>query len=155
VILVSHDRHLIEACADRSCWWRTVRSSLRRRSRRLSASGAGANAGAIGPNAGARTRARPAAARARGSPPRGGGRASGARPLRRRIADAEAAVARLNAEIARIDAILAGLGSFSHAIRREPRTLAKAARGSCERARPGGGGLAGSERARGSATRES
>ena len=46
-------------------------------------------------------------------------------PLRRRIADAEAAVVRLNAEIARIDALLAGSGSFA----RDPAkaaTLAKA-----------------------------
>jgi ATP-binding cassette subfamily F protein 3 len=46
-------------------------------------------------------------------------------PLRRRIADAEAAVVRLNAEIAQIDALLAGSGLFA----RDPAkaaTLAKA-----------------------------
>ena len=35
-------------------------------------------------------------------------------PLRRRIADAESAIEHLNAEIARIDAILAGSGLFAH-----------------------------------------
>ncbi len=70
------------------------------------------------------------------------------RPLRRRIADAEAAVVRLNAEIAQIDALLAGSGLFA----RDPAkaaTLAKARADHVRRARQGGGGLAGSERARG------
>ena len=80
VILVSHDRHLIEACADRLL---------------LVANGQVvpfdgdlddyqqlvlAQRGANGTNAESRRRARPVAPRTRGSPPRGGGKACRARP---------------------------------------------------------------------------
>ena len=95
VILVSHDRYLIEACADR-LWLVAERRgrAVRRRPRRLPAPraqrtrrGTRARRAGEGPRAAAR--------RARRAAPRGGARsASRLAPLRRRIAEAEAAVKR-------------------------------------------------------------
>ena len=119
VILVSHDRYLIEACAER-LWlvangqvspfegdlddYRRLVLADRRddqeRERR--------------PKRASRGDARRAAAQLRGE----------LAPLRRRIADAEALVARLNDEIARIDAALADAGLFA----RDPAKAAQLAK---------------------------
>jgi ATP-binding cassette subfamily F protein 3 len=122
VILVSHDRYLIEACADR-LWlvadgqvtpfdgdlddYRRFVLTDRRDEKPREQRGKSAS----------RADARRAAAQLR----------TELAPLRRRIADAEAAVTRLNDEIARIDATLADASLFA----RDP---AKAAQLSKDRA---------------------
>jgi ATP-binding cassette, subfamily F, member 3 len=125
VILVSHDRHLIEACADRLLLVANGQvvpfDGDLDDYQQLVLTQRGAN----GTNAESRKERGPSRL----------GRADHRRaaaekrvalaPLRRRIADAEAAVARLNAEIARIDAILAGSGLFARDPARAA-TLAKA-----------------------------
>ena len=149
VILVSHDRHLIEACADRLLLvadgeaapfdgdlddYRKLVLAERGASRKSADRGTASDR----PRAG-RADIRRAAAEKRIE----------LAPLRRRIAEAEAAVARLNAEIARIDATLAESGLFA----RDPAkaaALAKARADHAERARQGRGGLARGERAPGS-----
>ena len=113
VILVSHDRYLIEACADRLV---------------LVANGQAApfdgdlddyrklvlaERGAHGRDADTRKRSTPLRAGRAQSRRAAAERRIELAPLRRRIADAEAALVRLNAEIARIDAILAGSGLFA------------------------------------------
>jgi ATP-binding cassette, subfamily F, member 3 len=108
VILVSHDRYLIEACADR-LWlvtdgqvtpfdgdlddYRRLVLSVRRDEKPREQR----------PKTASRADARRAAAQLRVE----------LAPLRRRIADAEAAVARLNDEIARIDNVLADASLFT------------------------------------------
>src|SRR5216684_1844217 len=129
-ILVSHDRYLIEACADRLL---------------LAANGQ------IAPFDGdlddyrklvlceRGTSAEPVSAGKRGDgafrrPARAGRRRAAAEarielaPLRRRIADADAAVARLSGEIARIDATLAESGLFA----RDPAKAAALAKARAE-----------------------
>jgi ATP-binding cassette, subfamily F, member 3 len=121
VILVSHDRYLIEACADRLLLVADGRAApfdgdlddYRRLV--LSDRGADDDKGADGPPS--------RAGRAERLDTRRAGRADVRRaaaelrtelaPLRRRIAQAEAAVTRLTAEIARIDVALAEAGLFA------------------------------------------
>ena len=113
VMLVSHDRHLIEACADRL--WLVADGQVvpfegdldDYRRRVLAERGAPAK-----DNGGRKDEASPRPARADAR------RAAAERrvelaPLRRRITAAEAVVARLNAEIGRIDAALAEPGLFA------------------------------------------
>jgi ATP-binding cassette subfamily F protein 3 len=118
VILVSHDRYLIEACTDRlwlvadgavvpfdgdiNDYQRFVLSDRNDNDN----NGAGQQPKGSSAPRGGRAEQRRAAAQARVE----------LAPLRRRIAEAEAAVARLNDEIARIDAALAKAGLFA----REP-----------------------------------
>jgi ATP-binding cassette, subfamily F, member 3 len=112
VILVSHDSHLIEACADRLMLVADGRVAPFDGDlddyRRLILSERGANGRNTdrresGPLRAGRADIRRAAAEKRVE----------LAPLRRRIADAEAAVAHLSGEIARIDAILAGSELFA------------------------------------------
>jgi ATP-binding cassette subfamily F protein 3 len=114
VILVSHDRHLIEACADRLILVADGQASpfdgdldeYRRfvlAERGASRKTADRRTGSDRPRTG-RADLRRAAAEKRVE----------LAPLRRRIADAESAIEHLTAEIARIDAILAGSGLFAH-----------------------------------------
>ena len=129
MILVSHDRYLIEACADRL--WLVADGQVAPFDgdlddyRRFVL----ADRGATGADNG---RATDAAPRRRAS--RADARRAAAEkrvelaPLRRRIADAEAAVARLNAEIARIDAALAEPGLFA----RDPAKAAALAKARAE-----------------------
>jgi ATP-binding cassette, subfamily F, member 3 len=142
VILVSHDRHLIEACADRlllvangNVWpfegdlddyQRLVLTQRAPVTPRECVQPAGPNA---------RAQARRAAAEKR----------TELAPLRRRIADIEARVRYATAEIARVDAALAEGGLFAQDPGRAAE-LAKARR-LCERPRQGRGGVAGGERA--------
>jgi ATP-binding cassette subfamily F protein 3 len=125
VILVSHDRHLIEACADRLL--------LVADGRALPFDGdlddyqklVLSQRGTSGPNAVRDTEPAPQRAGRADLRRAAAERRVALAPLRRRIADAEAAVVRLNAEIAQIDALLAGSESFA----RDPAkaaTLAKA-----------------------------
>jgi len=113
VMLVSHDRHLIEACADRL--WLVADGQVvpfqgdldDYRRRVLAERGAPAK-----DNGGRKDEASPRPARADAR------RAAAERrvelaPLRRRITAAEAVVARLNEEIGRIDAALAEPGLFT------------------------------------------
>ena len=114
VILVSHDRYLIEACADRLLLVADGRAApfdgdlddYRRLV--LSDRGADDDKGADGPKAGTPSRAGRADARRAAAELR-----TELAPLRRRIAHAEAAVTRLTAEIARIDSALAEAGLFA------------------------------------------
>jgi ATP-binding cassette subfamily F protein 3 len=113
VILVSHDRYLIEACAERLVLVADARATpfdgdlddyqklvlAERSANGKSAEGSRENSP---PRAGRADIRRAAAAQ----------RAELA-PLRQRIADAEAAVTRHTTEIARIDAILAGAEAFA------------------------------------------
>ena len=121
VILVSHDRYLIEACADRL--WLVADGQvtpfdgdLDDYRRFVLADRRDDKARDRQPKSASRGDARRAAAQLRIE----------LAPLRRRIADAEAVVARLNDEIARIDTALADAGLFA----RDP---AKAAQLSKER----------------------
>ena len=113
VMLVSHDRHLIEACADRL--WLVADGEVRpfdgdlddyRRhvlaERSTPAKDNGGRKDSVSPRP-ARADARRAAAERRVE----------LAPLRRRIAAAEAVVARLNEEVGRIDASLAEPGLFA------------------------------------------
>jgi ATP-binding cassette subfamily F protein 3 len=113
VILVSHDRYLIEACADRL--WLVANGGVTPFEgdlddyQRLVLSDRGGNSGAdrpqkdVGPPRVNRTEQRRAAAEKRVE----------LAPLRRRIADAENAVKRLTQDIARTDAALAAPGLFA------------------------------------------
>jgi ATP-binding cassette subfamily F protein 3 len=113
VILVSHDRYLIEACADRlllvADGQATPFDGDLEDYRRLVLSARGGESAERASNArkettrGARADLRRAAAEKR----------TELAPLRRRIAQAEAALTRLAAEIARIDATLAEPGLFA------------------------------------------
>jgi ATP-binding cassette subfamily F protein 3 len=124
VILVSHDRHLIDACADRL--WLVAGGHVApfegdlddyRRQVLGERGGSGKRDDrrkeAAVPRAG-RAQARRAAAEKRVE----------LAPLRRRIADAEAAIARLGDEIRRIDSVLAEPGRFG----RDPAGAAALAR---------------------------
>jgi ATP-binding cassette, subfamily F, member 3 len=124
VILVSHDRHLIEACADRL--WLVADGQVapfegdlddyRRQvlgERGAAGKGDGRRKEAAAPRAG-RAQARRAAAEKRIE----------LAPLRRRITEAEAAVVRLSEEIRRIDSALAEPGLFG----RDPAGAAALAR---------------------------
>jgi ATP-binding cassette subfamily F protein 3 len=114
VILVSHDRYLIEACADRlllvadgaAAPFDGDLDDYRRLV--LADRGADDDKRANGRKAGAPVRAGRADARRAAAEKR-----IELAPLRRRIAQAEAAVTRLTAEIARIDAALAEAGLFA------------------------------------------
>ncbi len=112
VILVSHDSHLIEACADRLMLVADGRVAPFDGDlddyRRLVLAERGASAR----NADRRENGPPRAGRADVRRAAAEKRVELA-PLRRRIADAEATVAHLNAEISRIDAILAGSELFA------------------------------------------
>ena len=124
VILVSHDRHLIEACADRL--WLVADGRVapfegdlddyRRQvlgERGATGKGDGGRKEATAPRAG-RAQVRRAAAERRIE----------LAPLRRRITEAEAAVVRLSEEIKRIDSALAEPGLFG----RDPAGAAALAR---------------------------
>ena len=112
LILVSHDRYLIEACAERLILvadaqatpfdgdlddYRTIVLAER------GATAESTDSRRSSPPRPRRAHLRRAAAEKRAE----------LAPLRQRIADAEAAIARLNTEIARIDATLAGGGLFA------------------------------------------
>ena len=108
VILVSHDRHLLEACADRL--WLVAdgqvtpfEGDLDDYRRLVLGRADNAAAKSARPSGTGRAEARRAAAQLRVE----------LAPLRRRIADAEAKVQRLNEEIGRIDAVLAEAGVFA------------------------------------------
>jgi ATP-binding cassette subfamily F protein 3 len=139
-ILVSHDRYLLEACADRLLlvadgqalpfdgdlddYRRLV---LSKSAERVSNSSAGAervNDEAPGRNGAAPARAGRADVRRAAAEKR-----IELAPLRRRVATAEEALARLTAEIARIDAALAEAGLFA----RDPEKAAALAKARADR----------------------
>jgi ATP-binding cassette, subfamily F, member 3 len=112
VILVSHDRYLIEACAERLILVANGQAvpfdgdlDDYRELVLTERDGRGKNRGRDqrDPARASRADIRRAAAEKRAE----------LAPLRRRIVEAEATIARLNAEIARIDAMLAGSGLFA------------------------------------------
>jgi ATP-binding cassette subfamily F protein 3 len=113
LILVSHDRYLLEACAERLVLVADGGAAPfdgdldDYRSLVLGERG-GRRKAAAARDDGGRSRARRADVRRAAAE-----RRADLAPLRRRIADAEAAVARLHREIARIDAILVGSGLFA------------------------------------------
>jgi ATP-binding cassette subfamily F protein 3 len=115
VILVSHDRYLIEACAERL--WLVADGTIKPFDgdlddyRRLVLSDRGGNTGARKPASEAAPRASRADLRRAAAEKR-----IELTPLRRRLAEAEKTIARLTAEIARIDGALAAPGLFA----REP-----------------------------------
>ena len=139
VIMVSHDRYLIEACADQ-LWVVADRAvtTYRRRSRRLPAHGA------VGARHAHQARDRGTdRARQRSDKPE---RAKGEKrtPLTRRIAEAEAEIARINGIIAKIDAALALPDLFT----RDPKQaaqLSKARAGAANALAARRGRLAGSK----------
>jgi ATP-binding cassette, subfamily F, member 3 len=113
LILVAHDRHLIEACAERLILVANGQATPFDGDLDDYRSLVLAERGATGTSA---------ESRKVGSAPRSGRadmrRAAAEKrvelaPVRQRIAEAEAAIVRLNAEIGRIDAILAGSGLFA------------------------------------------
>jgi ATP-binding cassette subfamily F protein 3 len=113
LILVSHDRYLIEACAERLVLVANGRAAPFDGDlddyRKLVL----AERGATGKIAERRKETGPASTRRVDIRRAAVEKRAELAPLRRRIAQAEAAVARLNAEIAHIDAILAGAGLFA------------------------------------------
>ncbi|HEY6995534.1 MAG TPA: ABC-F family ATP-binding cassette domain-containing protein [Xanthobacteraceae bacterium] len=113
LILVSHDRYLIEACAERLVLVANGRAAPFDGDlddyRKLVL----AERGATGKIAERRKETGPASTRRADIRRAAVEKRAELAPLRRRIAQAEAAVARLNAEIAHIDAILAGAGLFA------------------------------------------
>jgi ATP-binding cassette subfamily F protein 3 len=134
VILVSHDRYLIEACADR-LWlvaggrvapfegdldeYRDVVLAERGAALPLPPARAGEGKGGSDRRAGAAPRARVEIRRAAAE------KRTELAPLRRRIAEAETAVKRLGREIAGIDSALAKPGLFA----RDPARAAALAKG--------------------------
>jgi ATP-binding cassette subfamily F protein 3 len=130
VLLVSHDRYLIEACADR-LWLvgggavTPFEGDLDDYRERVLAERSGADRTterrpSTAPTSVSRAELRRAAAEKRAE----------LAPLRRRIAEAEAAVARLSAEIARLDAALAAPGLYA----RDPVRAAALAKARAENA---------------------
>ncbi len=124
VILVSHDRHLIEACADRL--WLVAdgqvapfEGDLDDYRRRVLAERGGPAKGDNGRKQPAEARIGRADARRAAAEKR-----IGLAPLRRRITEAEAAIARLSEEIRRINTALAEPGLFG----RDPARAAALAR---------------------------
>jgi ATP-binding cassette subfamily F protein 3 len=113
VLLVSHDRYLIEACVDRLILVTDGRALPFDGDlddyRKLVLTERGDAAKVVESSKDSNSSRAPRADERRAAAQK---RAELA-PLRRRITDAEAAVAQLNAEIARIDAILAGCGLFA------------------------------------------
>jgi ATP-binding cassette, subfamily F, member 3 len=113
VILVSHDRYLLEACAERLVLVANTRATPFDGDlddyQKLVLAERGANGKTT---QGSRENDPPRAGRADIRRAAAAQRAELA-PLRQRIAEAEAAVARHNTEIARIDAILADAGAFA------------------------------------------
>jgi ATP-binding cassette subfamily F protein 3 len=113
VLLVSHDRYLIEACVDRLILVADGRALPFDGDlddyRKLVLTERDDAAKAVESRKDSNSSRAPRADERRAAAQK---RAELA-PLRRRITDAEAAVAQLNAEIARIDAILAGSGLFA------------------------------------------
>jgi ATP-binding cassette subfamily F protein 3 len=112
VILVSHDRYLIEACAERLILVANGQAvpfdgdlDDYRKLVLAERDGRGKNTG--------RDRRDPARASRAGMRRAAAEKRAELAPLRRRIVEAETAIARLNAEIARIDAMLAGSGLFA------------------------------------------
>jgi ATP-binding cassette subfamily F protein 3 len=110
-IIVSHDRHLLDACADR-LWYvsgGTVRSfdgdldDYRRRVLSDRSGGNGRDRGVRGPKAAPSSEDRRAAA----------ARRAAAKPLRQRVQQAEAEVGRLTQEIAKLDTALADGSLFA------------------------------------------
>ena len=104
-ILVSHDRHLLDACADR-LWLvaNGARDAVRRRSRRLPAARAdGSRRHRCPSQAGARAQSRHATKRGAATAER----RSQAASLRQKVTKAEAEIARLTREIEKLDAALA------------------------------------------------
>jgi ATP-binding cassette subfamily F protein 3 len=114
VLLITHDRHLIEACADRLwlvrdgtvCTWdgdvdRYRAECLAERSVGDNARGRGKGAGAAGKRPGQEARRQAAEQRAQLA------------PLKRQVTRAEAEVERLSLQIATIDAALADSGIYS------------------------------------------
>jgi ATP-binding cassette subfamily F protein 3 len=130
LILVTHDRHLIAACAERLVLVADGRAVPYDgdlddyRSRVLAERGAPGTSTErrkeAAPSRVGRAHLRRAAAEKRAA----------LAPLRQRIAAAEAAMARLNAEIGRIDALLAGSGLFG----RDPAKAAELAKARAEHA---------------------
>jgi ATP-binding cassette subfamily F protein 3 len=107
VILITHDRHLIEATADRLWIVRdgTVRAydgDVDGYRAECLAVRAGADAARAGPKPGKRAHAKPQEARRQAA-----GQRAALAPLKRKVAEAEAEVARLAKSIAVIDAALA------------------------------------------------
>jgi ATP-binding cassette subfamily F protein 3 len=114
VILVSHDRYLIEACADRLLLVANGEvvpfdGDLDDYRKLILASGRG-DAAQADANGKERAQKRPDRAEIRRSAAE---KRQELAPLRKRIADAEAAVARLTKEIARLDSALAEPGLFA------------------------------------------
>jgi ATP-binding cassette subfamily F protein 3 len=113
VILVSHDRHLLDACADRL--WHVAGATVTAfdgdlddyRRRVLSERGAGRNDGADRPREAKTRGGRDAMRRAAAQ------RRADLAPLRRRIGAAETTMSDLAAEIARLDAALAAADLFA------------------------------------------
>jgi ATP-binding cassette subfamily F protein 3 len=130
LILVSHDRYLIEACAERLVLVTNGRAAAFDGDlddyRKLVL----AERGAAGQTAESRPVGGPARARRADIRRAAAEKRAELAPLRQRIADAEAAVGRLNAEIRRIDAILAGTGLFA----RDPAKAAALAKARAEHA---------------------
>jgi ATP-binding cassette subfamily F protein 3 len=130
LILVSHDRYLIEACAERLVLVANGRAApfdgdlddYRKLvlAERSTAGQAAERRKENGPARARRADIRRAAAEKRAE----------LAPLRQRIAQAEAAVGRLNAEIRRIDAVLADAGLFA----RDPAKAAELAKARAEHA---------------------
>jgi ATP-binding cassette subfamily F protein 3 len=113
IILISHDRHLLEACADRL--WLVENGTVTPFNgdmddyQKLVLSSRSAP-GASNASSNANTEARPSRSTTRKEAAQ---RRTELAPLRRRIAAAEERIARLTADIARLDATLASPGLFA------------------------------------------
>ena len=127
VILVSHDRYLIEACADRL--WLVAdgaRHAVRRRSRRLPPPACWPSAAIAATRATTGGKAAPTPRAARAEIRRAAARkAAGTRAVAPAHRRAEAGIARLTAEIARLDAAL----GRARTVRPRPRQGRRAGQG--------------------------